>query len=179
MYCTWKDAGECLKLFKAIQHTNPMVNVCFSNNGIRIMSMDRSKTSLVKLNLTKDYFETYQCQSEENIGIYTETICNILQKVRKNTLSWKTTQNALTIICQHETQKTEFTLRAIDIEEDELDVPELNDDVSMQINAKDFKDICDKLLMGKTDVSVNIDQQTLTLTSDSTELGIIKHSEPL
>lgn len=179
MNCTWKNAGECLKLFKAIQHTNPMVNICFASDGMKIMSMDRSKTSLVKLGLTNEYFESYQCPSEQNIGIYTETICNILQKVKKNIMSWKTTDNTLTIICKHETQKTEFTLRAIDIDEDQLDVPELNDDVSIQINSKDFKDICDKLLMGKSDVSINIDQQSLTLTSDSTELGIIKHNEPL
>lgn len=179
MKCQWEDPAKCLKLFKAIQHTNPMVNISFTQHGIYIMSMDRSKTSLVKLCLSTSYFKSYECPQAESIGVYTETLCNVLQKVKKHDMFWQTSETTLSIVCKHEQQKTEFTLRAIDIEEDQLDIPDLNDDVCIEINAKDFKDICDKLLMGKSDVSIIIDEQTLTLTSESTELGIIKHSEPL
>jgi proliferating cell nuclear antigen PCNA len=179
MDCQWKSAATCLKIFKAIQHTNPIVNLDFTSNGIHIMSMDTSKTSLVKLILTKDYFESYQCRDTMILGIYTETLCNVLQKIKKEQLSWSATGNALTIICQSADQKTEFSLRAIDIEEDTLDIPELQDDVALTMLPSTIKDITDKLLMGKTDVHINVNQQNIELTSESTEFGKITHTEPI
>jgi proliferating cell nuclear antigen PCNA len=179
MNCQWKDASTCLHIFKAIQHTNSMVNIAFTSHGLLIMSMDASKTSLVKLVLTKDYFESYQCPEAMSLGIYTETLCNILQKVKKNQLSWTANQNALTIACHIADQKTEFALRAIDIEEDALDIPELQDDIAIQMKPASIKDITDKLLMGKTDVCVHLTQTQFKLTSESTEFGKITHTEPV
>ena len=179
MHCQWKDAGTCLNIFKAVQHTNSMVNIDFTPSGMHIMSMDSSKTSLVKLILSKDYFESYQCPETMSLGIYTETLCNILQKVKKHQLSWSASQNALTILCTQTDQKTEFALRAIDIEEDTLDVPELEDDIAIQMKPTAIKDIMDKLLMGKTDVHIQINQTQMQLTSESTEFGKITHYEPV
>lgn len=179
MNCQWKDAAACLKIFKAIQHTNPMVNLDFTEHGVHIMSMDTSKTSLVKLVLSKDYFETYTCPQITTVGIYTETLCNVLQKIKKNQLSWKASDNALTIVCHTADQKTEFSLRAIDIEEDALDIPELEDDVAVTMHPSTVKDITEKLLMGKTDVHININNQNMELTSESTEFGKITHTEPI
>tara|TARA_B110000908_G_scaffold172747_1_gene242685 strand:+ start:8006 stop:8755 length:750 start_codon:yes stop_codon:yes gene_type:complete len=179
MNCEWKDASTCLKIFKAIQHTNTMVNIDFSPDGMHIMSMDTSKTSLVKLQLQKGFFETYTSDACYTVGIYTETLCNILQKVKKNKLYWKSTDNVLKISCQYGDQNTEFSLRAIEIEEDQLDIPELEDDVSFRMNPVSIKDICDRLLMGKTDVHINISQTTLQMDSTSTEFGTITHTEPI
>jgi len=179
MHCKWKDAAICLNIFKAIQHTNTMVNIDFTPNGIHIMSMDTSKTSLVKLILTKDYFESYTCSETMNLGIYTETLCNVLQKVKKNQLSWTANQNTLTIVCHLADQKTEFALRAIDIEEDTLDIPELHDDIAIQMKPDSIKDITDKLLMGKTDVHIHLNQTQFICTSESTEFGKITHTEPV
>ena len=179
MNCQWKDVATCLKIFKAIQHTNPMVNLDFTEHGVHIMSMDTSKTSLVKLVLTKDYFESYTCPNTMTIGIYTETLCNVLQKIKKNQLSWKASDNALVIVCHTADQKTQFSLRAIDIEEDALDIPELQDDVAVTMHPATVKDITDKLLMGKTAVHININDQNMELTSESTEFGKITHTEPI
>lgn len=179
MNCEWKDSGTCLKIFKAIQHTNPMVNLDITPQGINIMSMDTSKTSLVKLILSRDFFESYEAHSSSVIGIYTETLCNILQKAKKHKLQWKTDGNILTIVCQFADQKTEFTLRAIDIEEDQLDIPELEDDVAVIMNPQSIKEICDVLLMCKTDVSINITNTLMQMSSNSTEFGTITHTEPI
>jgi len=179
MLCTWSDANACLKIFKAIQHTNPIVNITFDTHGIHVMAMDTSKTSLVKLDMTPSYFTSYTCTEELTLGIYTESLCNILQKVKKNTLTWSASQNILSIRLAQADQTTEFSLRAIDIEEDHLDIPELEDDVAVTMDYNSIKDIMDKLLMGKTEVRVDINQHKLQLSSESTEFGKITHSEPI
>ena len=180
MNCTWKDATSCLKIFKAVQHTNPMVNITFDTNGVHIMSMDASKTSLVKLELTPGYFEQYSCTGSVMHGVYTETLTNILQKVKKDKLHWKSTNgNVLTIVCSVSDQKTEFNLRAIDIEEDTLAIPELRDNVAVLMERDALRGVIDKILMGKTDMRVDIENKTLRLTSESTEFGQISHVEPV
>lgn len=101
------------------------------------------------------------------------------KKIKKNQLCWKASDNALTIVCQSSDQKTEFSLRAIDIEEDALDIPELKDDMAVTMHPATVKDITDKLLMGKTAVHININDQNMELISESTEFGKITHVEPI
>lgn len=179
MICTWKNNSACLKIFKSIQHTNPMVNITFNPEGIYIMTMDTSKTSLVNLKLTQDYFETYTCQEPVTLGVYTETLTNVLQKVKKDTLTWKASDTILTIVVQSSDQKTEFNLRAIDIEEDHLDIPELVHDVSIVMHKDCIKDVMDRILMGKTDMIVNMQKEQFELSCESTEFGKIVHKEPI
>ena len=111
--------------------------------------------------------------------MYTETLTNVLQKVKKDTLSWKATDNMLTIVVQATDQKTEFNLRAIDIEEDYLDIPELVDDVSIVMHKDSIKDVTDRILMGKTDMVVKMHQQQFQFSSESTEFGKIVHTETI
>jgi|TARA_B110000285_G_scaffold168904_1_gene188945 proliferating cell nuclear antigen PCNA len=180
MNCTWKDAASCLKIFKAVQHTNPMVNIDFDVHGVHIMAMDTSKTSLVQLELSSNYFENYSCTEPMTLGIYTETLTNILQKVKKDKLNWKSVNgNVLTIVCSVSDQKTEFSLRAIDIEEDTLAIPELQDNVAVIMDRDALKGVMDKILMGKTDMRVDIENKVMMLSSESTEFGKISHVEPI
>jgi len=180
MNCTWKSASQCLKLFKSIQHTNTMVNILFDEQGLSIMSMDSSKTSLVRLRLLADFFETYQCTRPMVFGVYTETLTNVLQKAKQTTVHWKaSSDNALTLVMSDQDFKTEITLRSIDIEDDHLDIPELEDDVAVRVSAAVLRDWVDKVLMTKGDVAFDITRQQFACSSESITVGEIKHVEPI
>jgi len=180
MECHWKSSATCLKLFKAIQHTNPIVNVTFDEHGVHIMSMDMSKTSLVKLLLTPTSFKKYRCVTPITVGMYTETMVLILQKAKKNELVWKALNDmSLSIILMNEDQKCEFSLRAVDIDEEQLDIPELNDDILIKVENSVLREWTDKLLMAKSDVLFQISDSTFICSSSSTELGKVIHSEPM
>lgn len=180
MNCTWKSTSECLKLFKSVQHTNTMVNVAFGAEGLSIMSMDASKTSLVKLVLSPQYFETYQCTRPMVFGIYTEVLTNVLQKAKATVVTWKASDmNALTIVMSGQDFKTEIMLRSIDIEDDQLAIPELEDDVALIVSTAVLRDWFDKVQMTKGDVAFDITQENFVCSSESTEIGEIKHTEPI
>jgi DNA polymerase III sliding clamp (beta) subunit (PCNA family) len=180
MNCTWKSTLECLALFKSIQHTNTMINVAFSGDGLSIMSMDASKTSLVKLALKPQYFETYQCTRPMVFGIYTEVLTNVLQKAKGTTVTWKASDMvALTIVMSAKDFKTEIRLRSIDIEDDQLAIPELEDDVALIVPATVLKNWFDKVQMTKGDVAFDITRTQFICSSESTEIGEIKHTEPI
>lgn len=180
MNCTWKSTAECLKLFKSIQYTNTMVNIAFGSAGLSIMSMDTSKTSLINLTLASNYFEAYQCDRPMVFGIYTEVLTNVLQKAKNVGLTWKATNdNILTIVMADQDFKTEIMMRSIDIEEDQVTITELEDDVSLIVPATVLRDWFDKIQMTKSDVLFHITREQFVCSSDSTELGEIKHTEPI
>lgn len=180
MNCTWKSTSRCLSLFKSIQHTNAMINVAFSADGLSIMSMDASKTSLVNLALTPQYFEEYQCRQPMVFGIHTEVLTNVLQKAKSTVVTWKASEmNALTIIMADKDFKTEITLRSIDIEDDYLNIPELEDDVALIVPATVLRDWFDKVQMTKGHVTFDITRANFICSSESTEIGEIKHTEPI
>jgi len=180
MNCTWKSTLQCLKLFKSIQHSNSMVNIMFGPSGVSIMSMDTSKTSLVRLILTPAFFEAFECTQPMVFGIYTETLSNVLQKAKQSTLHWKATDDgALTIVLQEQDFKTEFTLRSISIDDDQLDIPEMQDDVAFEVAANVVQDWTSKVLMTNSDIAFDITQQQFVCSSENTELGEIKHTEPI
>ena len=70
-------------------------------------------------------------------------------------------------------------MRTIDIEEDLLDVPELQDDVALRVPREVLQQWLDTMLMSKDDVRFIVQNNQITLQSTSTELGTISHSEPI
>ena len=180
MHCIWKSPSQCIKLFKAVQHTNNMVNITFDHTGLHIMSMDRSKTSLVRLHLTPDSFETFECSVPITLGLYTESLVGCLQKAKSSKLRWKINNNTtLSVILLHEDQTTEFQIRAIDIEEEQLDIPELDDDMALQVDATVLREWTDKMMMTKADCQFQITREKFQWSSTATEFGTITHCEPL
>jgi proliferating cell nuclear antigen PCNA len=180
MICVWKSSAQCLKILKAIQHTNKMVNFKFDENGIHVMSMDMSKSSLVCLELESCELEKFECNNNITLGLYTEVLVNILQKAKKNKVIWQTLDDfKMKITFVDNAQKTEFILRTIDIDNDKLAVPELDDDMALRVPREILKDWMDKMLMTNEDVEFNITPQLFSCQTNSTELGIVRHTEPI
>lgn len=179
MQCVWGTSAQCLKIFKAVQYTNPMVNLTFDQHGLNIMSMDGSKTSLVRLRLQPDFFTSYSCSTSVIIGVYTEMVVNILSKAKKSSVVWNATDDVLSITFVNNDQKTIFSLRGIDIEEDHLDIPELEDDCAIQVRDAVLREWMDKVLMTKGDVSFQLTENTFVCKSNSIDMGTIQHTEPI
>ena len=180
MECLWKSSSTCLKLFKAIQHTNPIVNMTFDEQGVHIMAMGRSPSSLVQLFLTPKSFHHYSCATPITIGVRTATMVTILQKAKQNELVWKALdQMALSIILFKDDQHCEFRLRAVEIEEEQFDMPELNDNVLINVESNALREWTEKVLMAESDVLFQISQSKFLCSSSSIELGKVIHSEPM
>lgn len=180
MNCAWNDSTQCQRIFKAIQYTNSMVNIEFHPDGIRIMSMDGSKTSLIRLQLKKHFFKSYRCENECVFGLHTETLTTVLQKAKGSELIWKADDDTtLNIVLVQNDQMTKFSIRAIDIDEDALDIPELQDDIRLKMKDSVIKDWADKMMMTKADGRFKITRSTFICESSSITIGTVEHSEPI
>lgn len=157
-----------------------MINVSFNSQGLHIMSMDGSKTSLVQLELKPSFFKSWRCEHECVFGLHTETLTTILQKAKQAELVWKASDDTiLNIVLVQNDQTTEFSIRAVDIDEDHLDIPELQDDIKIKMKDRVIKDWTDKLMMTKGDATFRITQNEFVCESSSITLGTVKHCEPI
>ncbi len=180
MNCVWKSGTQCLKIMKALHHTNKMINMTFDRGGVHIISMDMSKTSLVKLELEDSEFETYECQQTLTLGLYSEVLLNILQKVKKNKLVWSArNEEELVISFVDNQQKTQFAIRTIAIDTDELAIPELQHDVALRVPKDIVRDWFDKMMMTKNDVRFTVSDTHFECHSQSIEFGKITTTEPI
>lgn len=180
MNCVWQSGAQCLKIIKALHHTNKMINVTFDAYGVHVMSMDMSKTSLVKLELEAAEFKSYICDRTLVLGLYSEVLLNILQKVKKNSLVWSaTSEEELIISFIDKEQKTQFSIRTIAIDTDELAIPELEDDVALRVPREVVQDWFDKMMMAKNDVQFQVSQTQFECQSNSIEFGTVKYNEPI
>ena len=157
-----------------------MINILFNAGGLHIMSMDGSKTSLIQLELKPSFFKSFRCEQECIFGLHTETLTSILGKAKQTNLVWKATDDTtLTIVLVQNDQMTEFSMRAIDIDEDHLDIPTMQDDVRLKMQDRVIKDWADKLMMTKGDATFDITQQEFVCASSSVTMGTVKHREPI
>ena len=179
MEIIWKENNDSLQIFKAIEKTNTIININLTSDGLMIMCMDSSKSSLVRLVLPKSYFLKFDCPAPVEIGVSTASLVTILSKAKNNKLIWKATSNiSLSIILEdNASTQTEFSLRCIDVQEDQLNIPEITHDVEIDIFPSKLIDILDKLCMAKSDVNIKADPRNVIMVSDSVEFGRIRHSE--
>jgi proliferating cell nuclear antigen PCNA len=180
MEITWGKDNNSLQIFKAVEKTNTIINIILNQYGLMIMGMDSSKTSLVKLVLPNSYFDNFRCPTPMEFGIHTASLVSILSKAKNNKMSWKATSaNALSICLGDDPTQTEFCLRCIDVCEDQLNIPEIDHDVSFEVSSVILTEILDKMSMAKSDLKFKIDNRNLKLMADSIEFGKICHIESL
>jgi proliferating cell nuclear antigen PCNA len=179
MEIIWKENNDSLQIFKAIEKTNTIVNILLNQDGLMVLGMDLCKTSLVRLVLPKSYFDKLVCPAPMEIGVYTASLVSILSKAKNNKMIWKASSDLSLSICLEDnaSTQTEFSLRCIDVQEDQLNIPEITHDVEIDIFPSKLIDILDKIVMVKSDVKIKADPKNIIMVSDSVELGRIMHSE--
>ena len=172
MQCTWPSSDICQKIFKAIQHTNTTVNVTFDQQGLHIMTMDSSHTSLIRMELNPDFFNQWKCQVPITLGLHTEVLVNMLLKAKKSQISWHVPNDTqLNIQFEKDGRVTSFSLRAIDIDDEALAIPEMVDDVGLFASNTTVKDWMDTVMMTKGDIQFKLTKEDFKCSSETIEFG--------
>lgn len=180
MQCTWPSSDICQKIFKAIQHTNTTVNVSFDQHGLHIMTMDSSHTSLIRMELTPSFFSQWKCEVPITLGLHTEVMVNMLLKAKKSQISWSVPNDTqLNIQFEKDGREILFSMRAIDIEDEALAIPEMVDDVGLFASNTTIKDWMDTVMMTKGDIHFKITKEDFMCSSETIEFGEVVVKETM
>ena len=123
------------------------VNFIFSKGGIRVLTLDASKTALVNVFLEAEQFEEYTCEEGEVLaGLNMTNMYKLLKSVTNtDMLSIDiTTTEKMTLTIENDTKKSKtiYSVKLLDLTEEILEDPSIEMSVVTTLPSLDFQRLC-------------------------------------
>jgi proliferating cell nuclear antigen len=152
------QASAFRSVFEVLKDIINDVNVYFTEEGIRILTIDTAHVTLVHMNLAAENFEEYECSVRVVAGMNMANMFKLLKSVSgQDTLTIDIDgRDYMQIKIENSSKKsfTSFKLKLLDINEDELEVPDIPMDVITTIPAVDFQKIVRDMSNLSQDMSI-------------------------
>ena len=140
------QASAIKSTFEVLKDILNDVNIYFKPDGMYIVTLDTARTSLVDMFLSADNFEEYSCDSDMIAGINVSNTFKLLKSITNNdvlviSINCKEFMN---IEIHNESKKTctKFALKLLDINENQIEVPDMTMTTITHMASVDFQRIC-------------------------------------
>lgn len=148
----------------------------FGPEGIRLVTLDSSKKSLVSLDLRAESFDTYKCDNEIVCGINLSSFTKLLKSVNKNIVTFFIEKSnpyflGLVIESQERSRLSVFRVPILDIEFDDINIPQVEFDAEIQIASIEFQKLCRELAVVGDIVNLKSDGLNLSMATKGGSLG--------
>jgi proliferating cell nuclear antigen len=133
-------------LFDSLKDIIQDVNIKFDSKGIKMITYDTARVSLIDLYLSSDNFEEYSCPQEIIAGVNITNTFKILKTITQNDTLEMSIKNTDEMILEiFNTQKkssTKYALKLLDIDDDYINQPELGMSCITTMPSVNFQKIC-------------------------------------
>ena len=140
------QASAIKSTFEVLKDILNDVNIYFKPDGMYIVTLDTARTSLVDMFLSADNFEEYTCERDIIAGINVSNTFKLLKSITNNdVLVIKIDSKEFMNIEIHSEAKktcTKFALKLLDINENQIEVPDVNMTTITPMASSDFQRIC-------------------------------------
>jgi len=130
-------------VFEVLKDIINDVNVYFTAEGIKILTLDTARVTLVQMNLLAENFEEYDCPEEIIAGLNMANVHKLLKSVTSSdTLTISAEGRDImefTIENQDKNSITHFKLKLLDINEDMIEFPDIEMNVITTMQSIDFQ----------------------------------------
>ena len=157
-------------LSEVLKETLNDINFCFDETGMKVMAMDGSHVALVYLKLHADKFEKYMCEQELLVGLNMTSFHKLMKTVTNNdTVTFFIEKNkphefGIKIENADKNSCTTFHLKMLDIDEHEINIPDVELDSQISMPSNEFQKMCRDMM--------NI-SDTIELTSANNALKLV------
>ena len=121
------------------------VNVIFTSEGLKILTLDTARVALVDLTLSADNFDEYECSGEVIAGINITNTYKLLKTITNNDVVTFDINDIefLNIKIENNVKKssTSFKLKLLDIDDDRIQLPPVDMNVVTVMPSIDFQRI--------------------------------------
>jgi len=117
-------------------------------SGMALQAMDAAHVSLVALLLRKDGFEDYHCDRNITLGINLDAMTKVLKCAGNDdtvTMKAQDDGDSVTFIFESKNKVSDFELKILDIDSDQLGIPEVEYKSVMKMPAVEFQKIVSNL----------------------------------
>jgi proliferating cell nuclear antigen len=161
------QAAAIKGIFEVLKDIINDVNVYFTPSGVKILTLDTARVTLVHMNLAAENFEEYECPSEIAAGLNMSNTHKLLKSVGPaDTLTMNIRESeTLECIIENAVKKstTKFILKLLDINEDILEVPDIRMDIITTMPSIDFQRIARDMGNLANDMSIYRSGNKLTM----------------
>lgn len=162
------QANAIRSVFEVLKDIINDVNVYFRPDGITILTLDNARVTLVHMHLGSENFEEYECTTEIVAGLNITNTHKLLKSMSNNdTLTIDIIdRDYMKLIIENVSKKTSttYSLKLLDINEDELDVPEIDMDVITTMSSVDFQRITRDMSNLSNEITIVREGLTLELS---------------
>lgn len=147
----------------------------FSDTGIRLQAMDSSHVSLCALNLQKDGFDNYRCDKSKSVSLKLQNLGKVLRCADNEdslAIKAKDDSDVITLLIESTDKNSikDFDLKLMDLDMDQLEIPETEYQTEIQINANEFRKIIGDLMALDDTCTITAKKDAVTFTVDG-DLG--------
>jgi proliferating cell nuclear antigen len=139
------QASAIKGIFEVLKDIINDVNVYFGPDGLKILTLDTARVTLVHMTLAASNFEEYSCSTDIIAGLNMANTFKLLKSVGPTDTLTMNINGTEILECIIENtakkSKTTFSLKLLDINEDILDVPDVTMDVITTLPSVDFQRI--------------------------------------
>ena len=177
-----KDSKQFTSIFDTASNVLELGNLNVKSDGLHLSGMDTSHVSFIKVEISNDDFETYDYSQDIGLGINLKEFVKILKcnddkdkiEISCDSLEKSTTTN-LQIKFYGSGINRKYSLKLMYIDEDEIDVPDMDYPMELEIRSKLFNNLINSITVIEGDyIKFNVCEQKLLLQSksDTSELNI-------
>ena len=168
MYLRTIQASALRTIFEVLKDIINDVNVYFEPTGVKILTLDTARVTLVHMFLPAENFEEYECASELIAGLNMANTYKLLKTVTTNdSLTMRIYDRDILEIDVENTvkhTKTSFKLKLMDINEDILEIPDIHMDLVTTVPSVDFQRITRDMANLSSNMSIFRDGNSLELS---------------
>jgi proliferating cell nuclear antigen len=171
MFEATKNEGQLIKrVMEAVKELVNDANFECSANGIGLQAMDTSHVSLVHLLLRAEAFDHFRCDRTLSLGINMTNLNKVLKcAANDDSITLRANDNGDSVALAFESKEkerfSEFEVKLIEIEQDQLGIPETEYQAVIQMPATEFKRVCN-------DLSSIGDTVTISATKDGVKFSV-------
>jgi proliferating cell nuclear antigen len=174
------QASAIRTLSEALKEVLTDVNINFDTTGIKIMSMDGSKVTLVHLRLDSSRFENFHCVEPTTIGVNMISLFKLLKTIGNVDIVTfyieKDDRHKLGIRIENKEKSiiSSSKLKLLDLDEDILSIPDVEFDSVITMPSVDFQKYCRDLAIISDTVTISKGNVfTMSASGDFAEQEII------
>lgn len=170
-----KDKNKVIKfsiIFSNLKAEYKETNIYFREDGLYFQMMDASQISMVELNINSDWFDEYNIQTEQVVGIHIETFDKILSCIDKNytiELNIEEKTDKLNIVLSDSKIIKEYDMNLLDLDTAVFDIPEVEYTADIILESHIFKDYINELIMFGDDLNFTCNEKEIVLSSGGDE----------
>lgn len=145
MEATLRNPKEFTKILSLVSSFDVNFNMKCTKAGIDIFCMDRSKSSIVSVDMPSDWFSMYNFTCKTDcliIGMNVTAVLAALKSLQKNdmlNISCKENTDKISVTLSGAERQLEYDVKMIHVDEEELSIPEVKYNLKVSMTPKLIK----------------------------------------